>query len=337
MKGKAFGCVGIGALLLLFFSVLLNVGLLARFGLGSITSLETGVRRPDPFQELELKPAKSPGTGARIAQIDLDVVISGEGDLVMDIERQLTQAVDDPTVKAVVLRIDSPGGEVTASDTIHRAVKAAAAKKPVVVYMDSVAASGGYYIACGATRIVAHPTGLTGSIGVIMQSYGYADLMGKVGVEARTFKSGAMKDAGAGMRPMTESEREYFQQLVNQSFERFVGIVSEARGLPVDQLKNGIADGRIFHGEEAKAKGLVDENGYLDDAWAAAMRLAKVSDAAVVRYERTVGFRDMLSGFGLAKAHGAGSATKVELDVSERFAPRLKSGVQYYLWTASAE
>jgi protease-4 len=241
--------------------------------------------------------------------------------MVEEIKRALHQAVEDSRVKAIVLRIDSPGGEVTASDTLYAAVKEAAAKKPVVAYLDSVAASGGYYIACGAERIVAHPTGITGSIGVIMSGYGVQGLMEKAGVETRTFKSGAMKDAGAMSRAMTEPERAFFQELVMRNYERFVGIVSAARGVSVDLL----------------AEKLADEVGYVEAAYEAARRLAGVDDAEVVRYTRTPGWRDFLGFLAESGGGAGGGAMKVQVEVPGLSGPAMRPGRCYFLWTGGAE
>jgi protease-4 len=243
MKNKVFGCLGIVLVAVLFCSVMLNIFLIAKNARNfDLASLGSDAIRPAKFRVYQVEAPARP-TRDRIAQIDLTGLITGEeigfDSMVTEMKRALEQAIKDDAVKAIVLRIDSPGGEVTASDTIYRAVKEAGARKPVVVYMDTLAASGGYYIACGATKIVAHPLSITGSIGVIMQGFGYGDLLGKVGVEMRTFKSGPMKDAGSGARPMTPQEREFFQGLVQQNYERFVRIVSEARGISIDDLKAG--------------------------------------------------------------------------------------------------
>ena len=202
MKPKVLGCVGVLLVLLLLASVLLNVGLLVgQAGAGFAMDGGAPVLRSAPFEAEQLVAADEPGTRDRIVQLDVTGVITGDsgpggGSMVEEIKRALHQAVEDSRVKAIVLRIDSPGGEVTASDTLYAAVKEAAAKKTVVAYLDSVAASGGYYIACGAERIVAHPTGITGSIGVIMSGYGVQGLMVKAGVETRALGGGARRNAG---------------------------------------------------------------------------------------------------------------------------------------------
>jgi protease IV len=218
----------------------------------------------------------------------------------------------------------------TASDTIYNAVKKAAAKKPVIVYMDSVAASGGYYVACGATKVIASETTLTASIGVIMESFSYHDLFGKVGLGTQTFTSGAFKDTLSGARPMREDERVYVQTLVNEMYDRFLGIVSEARKVPKDVLRNTVADGRVVTGSQALAAKLVDQIGYIEDAYALARELGKANDAAVVKYHSSPTF---LSALGLSASQGAAPA-KIELDLTGGVLPKLQPGMLYYLPSA---
>ncbi len=291
------------------------------------------VQEPDKFQQLLVQPAASDSAQApRIAQIDLTGMISSDEDqggssLVTETKRALDQALEDVRVKAIVLRIDSPGGEVTASDTIYHAVKAANERKPVVIYMDSMAASGGYYVACGAKKIVANVNTWTGSIGVIIQSFGYGEAMDKIGLTKRVFRSGVFKDTLSGHRELTPEESEYVQKMVMQTYERFVGIVSTARGIPVETLKNGIADGRIISGADAVDLKLVDRTGYLEDAWQEARDLAGVKDAAVIKYTRPAPLISLPS--LLSKASGATS--RLEIDIADRLLPRLHPGRCYLL------
>jgi len=343
MKPKVLGCAGVLLVLVLLVSVLLNVALLAgKSAAGFALDGGTPVMRAAPFEVEQLAAARSPSTRDRIVQLDLTGVITGDSrpggrSMVEEVKRALRQAVEDPRVKGIVLRIDSPGGEVTASDTLYAAIKEAAAKKKVVAYLDSVAASGGYYLACGAERIVAHPTGITGSIGVIMSGYGVQGLMEKAGVETRTFKSGAMKDAGAMSRAMTDPERVFFQDLVMQNYERFVGIVSAARGVSVDELKGGLADGRVVLGEAAVAGKLADETGYLEAAYEAARKLAGLADAEVVRYTRTPGWRDLLGFFAQAGGPSGTGAVRVQVEVPGLSGSAMRPGRCYFLWTGGAE
>ncbi|MEK6649504.1 MAG: signal peptide peptidase SppA, partial [Bacteroidota bacterium] len=183
---------------------------------------------------------------------------------------------ETPGVKAIVLRVDSPGGGVSASQEIYEEVKKTRdGGKPVVVSMGSVAASGGYYVACGADRIMANPGTLTGSIGVIFQFLQFEELMKRVGVEASTFKSGELKDIGSPFRKTTPREREYFAGLVNDVYDQFVNVVSRERNLSLAYVKK-YADGRVFTGRQALAWGFVDTLGTYEDAIALAGSLGGI-------------------------------------------------------------
>ena len=161
----------------------------------------------------------------------------------------LQQAADDDRVKAIVLEVDSPGGEVTASDQIYNAVVHARARKPVVVYMESLAASGGYYVSCGGKFLMANDTTITGSIGVIIQTLNYEQLFNKIGLASVVFKSGKFKDMLNGARPITPEERELVQSFVMKTYDKFLGIVAKERSVPADMLRNTVADGRILVGQ----------------------------------------------------------------------------------------
>ena len=276
--------------------------------------------------------------GPKIAHIDLEGLITSAGDfgfggtgqsMVERLKAELKQAVENKDTKAIVLRINSPGGEVTASDTIYHAIKQANEKKPVVVFMDSVAASGGYYAACGATEIFANETTMTGSIGVIISSISYHELLGKVGVEPQVFKSGKFKDLLSGTREMNPEEAALVQDMVMETYDKFVGIVAEARELPEADLRKDIADGRIFSGAKAKSVGLVDTTGYLEDAYDRARELGKAPEAKVwkIRSPATV-----FEALGMVKAKAAAAPqNRIELDVSDRILPRLQPGMVYLL------
>lgn len=331
MNRTAVGCLVSALGLALLVSIGVNF---AQFTLllgmeGS--ALEGGQEK---LQEKLAQPGEK-GVSGKIVHLDLEGIISNnEAAGLMSaavagpdfIKRGLEQALKDEQVKAVVLRVNSPGGEVTASDTIYAAVKKAAEKKPIIVYMDSVAASGGYYVACGATKVVASETTLTGSIGVIMESMSYHDLFEKVGLGTRTFTSGAFKDTLSGARPMREEERVYVQGLVDEMYERFLGIVSAARSLPKQQLKAGPADGRVLTGRQAKEAGLVDQIGYIEDAYNLARELGQTAGAKVVRYHSSP---SLLSALGLASMRGS-EPVKVQLDLGGAL-PQLQPGLMYFL------
>ena len=173
-------------------------------------------------------------------------------------------------MRAVVLEVDSPGGEVTAADIIYNAVVKTRAKKPVVVYMDSLAASGGYYISCGGKYLMANETTITGSIGVIIQTLNYEQLFNKIGLASVVFKSGKFKDMLNGARPITPEERDYIQSFVMKTYDKFLGIVARERNLPAESLRNTVADGRILSGKDALEDKLIDGLGQIEDAFAKA-------------------------------------------------------------------
>jgi protease-4 len=183
---------------------------------------------------------------------------------------------DDARVRGVVLRVDSPGGGVSASQEIFRAVKKLAKHKPVVVSMGSVAASGGYYVSCPATAIMANPGTVTGSIGVRMEMANFMGLMDKLGVMHSSVTSGKLKDAGSPFRELSSEEREYFKAIVTDLFDQFVSDVAESRKLDPQKVKR-VADGRILTGRQALAEGLIDGIGGLEEAFETLKKLCKVT------------------------------------------------------------
>jgi len=199
-------------------------------------------------------------------------------------------------VKAVVLRVDSPGGVVGPSQEIYQEVKRLAAKKKVVVSMGSLAASGGYYIAAPATLIYANPGTITASIGVLIKFSNIEGLLDKVGIKSSTIKTGAFKDAGSPDRPLSPEDRAMFQAVIDSTHEQFVRAVAEGRKLPVEEVRR-IADGRVLSGEQAKAVKLVDKLGNLQDALDEAGRLAGISGEPVVILppKKKVNYLDLLA------------------------------------------
>ena len=207
----------------------------------------------------------------------------------------LRQAGSDPSVVAVVLEIDSPGGGVTASDEMHQSVLDFEENtgEPVVVSMQDVTASGGYYISTAADRIVANKTTLTGSLGVIFEITNFAEAADKYGIKQVVIKSGKYKDMGSAFREMTPAERDILQSFVDDLYAQFVDVISEGRDIPKDRVRD-IADGRVYSGLQAKKLGLIDSFGGLDEASAIAGNLASTSDTTVVRYVQQPSFTDRL-------------------------------------------
>jgi protease IV len=199
----------------------------------------------------------------RIALIRIEGVILDSKDTIDELKRYR----ENPAIKAILLRIDSPGGAVVPSQEIYEEVKKARVegKKKVVSSMGTLAASGGYYIASASDKIVANPGTLTGSIGVIMELANVEGLMKKIGVESVVIKSGAHKDMVSPFRKMRKEEQQILQNVLNDVHEQFIEAVSEGRGMPIQKVRS-LADGRIFTGRQAKQIGLVDELGDLQDA-----------------------------------------------------------------------
>jgi protease-4 len=212
--------------------------------------------------------------------------------LLVRVREELTKARRDPKVRAVVLRINSPGGTVTASDIIFREVQEfkRATGLPVIASMLDVAASGGYYIALAADTIVAHPTSVTGSIGVIMISFNAEGLMQKIGLATATIKSGERKDMGSPFRELAPEERAIFQSVIDELHRQFVAKLVERRGIPAATAA-GLADGRIYTAEQALGHKLVDRIGYIPDALAVARTAAGVDTARVIVYKRPREYR----------------------------------------------
>src|ERR1700682_145402 len=285
MANRKLGCLSIFLFVALCASVFMNFVL----AVTAFRRLSGGARaeEPTPYFRETIVQRGSRGSNDKIALIVLRGLISSSlpgnvGDsMVDDMRMALQQARDDDHVRAVVLEIDSPGGEVTASDVIYNWVVKTRAKKPVVVYMDSLAASGGYYVACGGKFLMANETTITGSIGVIIQTLNYEQLFNKIGLASVVFKSGKFKDILNGARPMTPEERELIQSFVMQTYDKFLGIVARERSLPAEMLRNTIADGRILSGKEALNNKLVDGLGQLEDAFAKAKQLGNAPAAEV--------------------------------------------------------
>jgi len=213
------------------------------------------------------------------------------------IVNQLERAGTDASVKAVVIRINSPGGSAAASQEIYRAVKRVREKhgKPVVVSMGDVAASGGYYVAAPADHIVANPATLTGSIGVLMQTINLEALMERYGIHADTVKSGAYKDTGSMWRKMSPEERTYWQGMVDDVYDQFVQAVVAGRKMEEADVKK-LADGRVFTGKQAKDNNLVDELGGLRTAIEAAKKLAGIKGRVQIKELRRKSFFEEFMG-----------------------------------------
>jgi protease-4 len=289
---------------------------------------------------LEEKTVEGKGD-SKVLLMDVSGVISDEGvapvltigsppprvPLLVRFREELKKAKDDDKVRALVLRINSPGGTVTASDIMFRELDdfRRTAKVPVVAIMMDVAASGGYYVALAADTILAHPTTVTGSIGTIMISVNAKDLLDKVGLSPTTIKSGVHKDMGSPFRALTPEERTIFQSIIDDLQRQFVSKLIDRRRLPADTAR-ALADGRVYTAEQALQHKLVDRIGYMSDAVALARRAAGLDEARVIVYHRPREYRATYYAKSETPAGG------LEASVSQ-FAALAAPGPRFlYLW-----
>ncbi|PTY01008.1 signal peptide peptidase SppA [Verrucomicrobia bacterium LW23] len=319
-----FWILGIFLFIALGISMLFNVGLFA--------ALNTAGKAAD---NIEYKAVRGNIWASKwIAVIDISGMITSSGDMVENYVKKIHAVAAKDEVKAVVIRINSPGGEVYASDVLYNETKRLRDqyKKPVVIYMETMATSGGYYMAMGGTKILANDVTLTGSIGVIMQSFNAQGLMEMARVRPMIFKSGKMKDLGNMFREMTEDERKYVQDLIDETYGKFVGIVARERKIDEKTLRDGVADGRVLTGKVALENKLIDKLGYVDDAVLEAKSLAKITgdDYAIVQVNRLSNLAQVLGLSAEGPNRGPGASTTIRLQIGPDSLP-LEAGKLYYL------
>lgn len=325
MKKSSMGCFALFLVTALGISLVFN-------GILLVSSVDTSVSWMDSGTGNFEKSYLSGSGKDQVAVITLYGVISygiaGEAteSMVDDVVAKLQEARNDDRVKAVILRVDSPGGEVTASDVIYHEVVLTEEVKPVVVFMDSMAASGGYYAAVGGTHLMANELSITGSIGVILQTYNLTGLSEKIGLDVLTVKSGGMKDLLNPFRETTPEEVAFVQKLIDETYLRFLSVVSDERGLEAEALKTGVADGRILSGKRALAEGLIDSTGYFDDAIDKALELAGLEEASVVRLDAPKTFSRLFNLLGSAMNRSG----RVQVQVGPE-ALNLQAGKLYYI------
>jgi len=222
-----------------------------------------------------------------ISSMEPGSVFNREGDVLSRVYARLQMAAEDKLVRGIILRLDTPGGDVTSSDILYREVLKFRKKTglPVVALMMGVAASGGYYVASACDAIIAHPSTITGSIGVISLFPDVEGLLSKVGVQVQVIKSGDLKDAGSPFRNLSEQEQRLFQGIIDELYERFLEVIHEKRqeALSLEEIRQ-LADGRVYTASQALKLKLIDEVGYFDEALARVLSLAKVPSARVVAY-----------------------------------------------------
>jgi protease-4 len=340
-RGRGWMVFALIVLVLLGISLLFNLGHFMR-GLVPVKVSRAHAIGP----RLEEVVTEDNDASAKIAVVQVDGIISSRAidqsgySMVDVIKSQLKRAEEDDKVKAVILKVDSPGGEVLASDDISRAIsdfQTKAHSKPVVCSMGSLAASGGYYISAPCRWIVANDLTITGSIGVIMSTWNYRGLMDKVGVRPETFKSGKYKDMLSGTREpdsITQEERDMVQALITETYDKFKGVVESGRkraqaknkdkGRTLTEGWANYADGRILSGTEAFKLGFVDELGTFEDAVKRTKNIAGIRDANLVEYQQRYDLSDLFRLFGQTES----KAVKLDLGLE---APKLQAGQLYFL------
>lgn len=282
-------------------------------------------------------------TDARVAMLDVSGMILNaktpgllsEGENPVSRFREaLDRAAADDDVKAVIVRLNTPGGAVTASDAMYRDVLSFKREtgKPVVMLMMDVAASGGYYVACAGDHIVAYPSTVTASIGVIIQTVSLQPALSSIGIQTEAITSGPNKDAGSPLSRMTDSHRSVLQSMVDEFYASFTEVVREARPGVSDADFAEVTDGRIVSGERAHEVGLVDTLGDLDDAFAKAKSLAGLKDASLIRYHRPLEYVGSAYARGGAAPQAGGSQVNLlQLNMDGTSAGLSTPGF-YYVW-----
>lgn len=324
----------------------LSLGLHALTAIGSLFSMDAPATTRTHRQGLIEVVVENNRSDNKIVVIDVAGIITGEpfdargNSIVSHIDDQLERAGEDDDVQAVVLRVDSPGGEVLASDDIYKLIENFQDEygKPVIASMSSVAASGGYYVSAPCRWIVANELTITGSIGVIMHGYNYRGLMDKIGIRPEVYKSGKFKNMMSGDRLPEEvpaEERQMMQAMIDETFQKFKTVVEEGRTAAKRANKSDgralvsdwedYADGRILTGKQAYQLGFVDELGDDRTAVDRAMEIAGISDANLVGYHLPFEFSNLFRLFGETESR----AVKVDLGID---LPKIRAGRTYFLW-----
>ncbi len=306
-------------------------------GCGAPSFLITPVSSSSALREVEVEPGKG-WSQPKIAIIEVEGMLMNarSGGLLQPTEnklslftQQMQAAAKDKNVRAVVLRINSPGGTVTCSDTMYEIIKQFRAQthKPVISSTQEVCASGAYYVACGSDVIVANPTSVIGSIGVIFDTFDASGAMAKLGIRSETIKSGPLKDMGSPFKPLDPEARTVMQGMIDEYYARFVGVVRDNRKLSDAARIKLATDGRVFSGDQAQALGLVDRVGRLEDALALARQMSNSPGAKVIMYKRPYGYSGSIYADAPTPVPKA-NVLAVELPEAGLFLPR---GF-YYLW-----
>ncbi|WP_221566397.1 signal peptide peptidase SppA [Alkalihalobacillus sp. TS-13] len=334
MNGKRWAALGIAAVLFIG-SIIMNG--LSSAASDNLTNLQGGgFLEDDPFVE---KVVEQGSDKQNIVLLNVEGVIQDTGDATSFFQSpgynhqrfldMLEHAGEDKNVEGIIIRVNSPGGGVVESAEIHDAITTVQKehKKPVYISMGNMAASGGYYISAPADKIFAHPSTLTGSLGVIIQSMNYGELANKLGVKWETVKSGAHKDILSPTREMTDEEREILQSIVDNSYNQFVDVIATGRELSENNVRE-LADGRVYDGQQAKKADLVDELGNLDDTINAMKKDLGNSHLNVIKYENRLGWNSFLNMTAQKLFQPNGDLLGIQELMSQTNTPQIK-----YLYT----
>jgi len=302
VNGKRWAALGI-ATALFIFSIVVN-SFSVFFSNNFQTKIDELMKPTSGFMAEEV--IEEGNLNKKIAVLDVNGTIQDTGDVSSIFSaggynhqaflENLNYAKEDSSVKGIIIRVNTPGGGVVESAQIHDKIVEIQkeTKKPIYISMGSMAASGGYYIAAPADKIFASPETLTGSLGVIMQGVNYAGLAEKYGVKFETIKSGEFKDIMSSTREMTDEERNILQNMINNSYNGFVKVISDGRGISQEEVKK-IADGRIYDGRQAMELNLIDEFGYFETVVDEMKKDHKLNDAQVVQYTEDLGLGSLFS------------------------------------------
>ena len=346
VKRAGWGCLGCGLGILLGIFLIIAVIVLALIGIASQISGSdapaASVSQENPTKlEEEYISGRTEDKPAKIAVIDVQGVIAFDdspfaSDSTADprlICARIRRAAEDKDVKAIIINLNTPGGEVVAADEIYAEIRRFRQKtgKPAIALMRTMAASGGYYIAAACKPIIANKLTLTGSIGVIISTFNYHQLFDRLGLQTEIYASGKMKDMLSGARARTKEEITLVKNMVNETYSEFVRIVAESRKIPVDRIRQSeIGDGRVFSSEQALKLGLIDSFGYFRDAvdTAAKQTGLKPGSYAVIRYKESFSFGRLFSVFS---AKSANVPLNISLNGSQSGAFTPKRGMLYFL------
>lgn len=302
----------------------LFISIIALAGCGDMGLQIAFVRTHQRLMETQIQGDRFLFITDKVAIIDVDGILVnkqkrglmhvGENPVSLFIEK-LDKAAWDESVKAVVLRINSPGGTVAASDIMYHHLRQFKKQtgKPVIACVLGLGCSGAYYLACGCDGIVAQPSSVTGSIGTIMQTFSVAGTMEKIGVKAVTIKSGRMKDMASPLHDLSDEERDVLQEIIDRFYQQFLDVVEGGRTTIDRQKLQELADGRVFTAEQALQEGLIDRIGYLDDGIEWAKEMAGMKRGRVVIYHRASDYKPNAYGLASANTDGLGPLINVDL------------------------